>query len=327
MTLLVVLEHDQGAWVDANDQAMTAARQLATVMDADVHVLLIGEHARHLTGRAAAGGADVVHLATDPVLTDFGPEAYGQTVAELLATAHPAAVLAIGTDRGNEVMAQAAARADLPFVSNCLSVEPAADQWSMTRVQWGGSLIEVATLNTGTKLLTYSHHAVPAESADTPGAGTVIDFSPQLDPDLARTVVVQRQSPIEAGGASLATAKVVVSGGRGVGSADGFVIIEELAELLGGSVGCSRAATNLGWRSHSDQVGQTGTRIAPEIYIACGISGAIQHWVGAMGSKRILAINTDPEANMVLKADYAVVADLHAVVPAITAEIKRRRGV
>ena len=127
-------------------------------------------------------------------------------------------------------------------------------------------------------------------------------------------------------GTTLSTAAVVVSGGRGVGSAEGFEPLEQLASLLSGKVGCSRAVTNNGWRSHADQVGQTGTRIAPDIYIACGISGAIQHWVGAMASKNILAINTDPEANMVTKAGYAVIADLHEVVPAVIAEIERRRG-
>ena len=127
-------------------------------------------------------------------------------------------------------------------------------------------------------------------------------------------------------GTTLSTAAVVVSGGRGVGSTEGFEPLEQLAGLLSGKVGCSRAVTNNGWRSHADQVGQTGTRIAPDIYIACGISGAIQHWVGAMASKNILAINTDPEANMVTKAGYAVIADLHEVIPAVIAEIERRRG-
>ena len=119
------------------------------------------------------------------------------------------------------------------------------------------------------------------------------------------------------GGLTLATAPVVVGGGRGVGSAEGFEVLEELAAKLGGVVGCSRAVTNNGWRPHSDQVGQTGTRIAPQLYIACGISGAIQHWVGAKGAKKILAINTDPQANMVVKADYAVIGDLFEIVPAI----------
>ena len=127
-------------------------------------------------------------------------------------------------------------------------------------------------------------------------------------------------------GITLTTAPVVVGGGRGVGSAEGFASLEELAEEIGGVVGCSRAVTNNGWRPHSDQVGQTGTRIAPEIYIASGISGAIQHWVGAMAAKNILAINTDPEANMVTKAGYAVLGDLHEVIPAITAELRNRRN-
>jgi electron transfer flavoprotein alpha subunit len=111
-----------------------------------------------------------------------------------------------------------------------------------------------------------------------------------------------------------------------VGSPEGFAVLEELATLLGGAVGGSRVATNLGWRPHADQIGQTGTRIAPDLYIACGISGAIQHWVGCKGAKRILAINTDAEAPMVTKADYAVIGDLHETLPAVIAEIKKLKG-
>ena len=152
----------------------------------------------------------------------------------------------------------------------------------------------------------------------------IVEFEPDLDPQLTRTLVVDRV--VRTHGITLTTAPVVVGGGRGVGSAEGFASLEELAEEIGGVVGCSRAVTNNGWRPHSDQVGQTGTRIAPEIYIASGISGAIQHWVGAMAAKNILAINTDPEANMVTKAGYAVLGDLHEVIPAITAEIRNRRS-
>ena len=128
------------------------------------------------------------------------------------------------------------------------------------------------------------------------------------------------------GGVSLRDAKVVVSGGRGVGSAEGFAIIEELAGLLGGAVGCSRVVTSAGWRPHTDQVGQTGTKISADLYIACGISGATQHIAGAKGAKKILAINTDPEAPILARADYAVIGDLHEVVPAISAELRRVRG-
>ena len=124
----------------------------------------------------------------------------------------------------------------------------------------------------------------------------------------------------------VALEQVVVGGGRGVGSAEAFGVLEELAGLLGGVVGCSRVVTNNVWRQHRDQVGQTGTRIAPTVYLACGISGAIQHWVGAMAAKNIIAVNLDPDANMVAKAGFAVIGDLHEVVPAISAEIRRRKG-
>jgi electron transfer flavoprotein alpha subunit len=165
---------------------------------------------------------------------------------------------------------------------------------------------------------------VEATSADVPGAAATEVFAPQLgDADLATRIV---ERAVTAEGVTLATAPVVVSGGRGVGGEDGFAILEELAGLLGGVVGCSRVVTNNGWRPHSDQVGQTGTVVAPDLYIACGISGAIQHWVGMMASKTVLAINTDAEAPMVTKADYAVVGDLHEVIPAVVEELERRRG-
>ena len=128
------------------------------------------------------------------------------------------------------------------------------------------------------------------------------------------------------GGLSLAEAPVVVSGGRGVGSAEGFAPIEELAELLGGVVGCSRAVTSAGWRPHTDQVGQTGTKISPDLYIPCGISGATQHMAGCKGAKKILAINSDPEASILASADYAVLGDVAEIVPAISAELRRVRA-
>ena len=210
------------------------------------------------------------------------------------------------------------------MVANCIEFA-AGDTFDVTRVRWGGSLLEEATVDASPVLFTVAHHAVDGRPADSPGAAEPRPFEPVLDPSLARSVVADRVERVA--GITLSTAPVVVGGGRGVGSADGFAPLQELADLLGGVVGCSRAVTNNGWRNHTDQVGQTGTRIAPDIYFACGISGAIQHWVGAMASKNILAINTDPNANMVTKAGYAVIGDLHEVVPAISAEIRRRRGI
>jgi electron transfer flavoprotein alpha subunit len=163
-------------------------------------------------------------------------------------------------------------------------------------------------------------YAVPAAASEAP----VTEFAPELGPEAARTRIVDRVQG--ALGITLTTAPVVVSGGRGVGSEEGFAAIEELAELLGAAVGCSRVVTNQGWRPHADQVGQTGKRVAPDLYIACGISGAIQHWVGMQAAKHVLAINTDPDAPMVTKADYAVIGDLHEIVPAIVEELRRRRA-
>jgi electron transfer flavoprotein alpha subunit len=317
MTTLVIVEHDRGILNSSSLEALAAARTLGDAVEA----ITIGVAADGLVGELAAHGATTVRQVHHDLLSDYGPEAWGDVVAQAVRTLHPAVVLACGTDRGNEVMAQAAARLDLPMVANVLSIE-VGDPWTITRVRWGGSLLEQCTLVATTKLITVSHHAF--EAAEAPAAGTVATLPVELDPLLARTVVTERVE--RAAGVTLATAPFVVGGGRGVGSAEAFAPLEELAATLGGVVGCSRAVTNNGWRNHTDQVGQTGTRIAPDLYIACGISGAIQHWVGAMASKKILAINTDSEANMVTKADYAVIGDLHKVVPAITEEIRRRRS-
>jgi electron transfer flavoprotein alpha subunit len=318
MTVLVVVEHDRGTMAPATLEAIAAARTLGE----DVHAITIGQAADGLVDQLGAHGVSLVVQAHHPVLTDYGPEAWGETVAQLVQRYSPTAVLATGTDRGNEVMAHVAAILDAPMVANCTSLAPGGESWDVVRVRWGGSLLERCQLTAPVKLVTVSHHTF--EATEAPVAIATEAMEPQLDAWHTRTVVADRVE--RAAGVTLATAPVVVGGGRGVGSPEGFAPLEELAALLGGVVGCSRAVTNNGWRNHTDQVGQTGTRIAPDIYFACGISGAIQHWVGAMASKTILAINTDPEANMVTKADYAVIGDLHQVVPAISAEIRRRRG-
>ena len=320
--LLVVLEHDHGELAEAAREALTFGRSLAEKMDEDLEAALIGADDEALVTEAGSYGAEVVHTCVHGVLSDYGPDAYGAAVAQMVTELEPSAVLACGSDRGNEVMAQAAARLDAPFVANCVDVAPGYP-WTVTRVQWGGSLLEDSSLEADVALLTCGLHAVAAQPGDSVDASAET-FDADLDDSHRITVVKDRT--VQEAGVTLPTAPVVCGGGRGVGSAEGFAQLEELAELLGGRVGCSRAVTNLGWRPHSDQVGQTGTRIAPEIYIASGISGAIQHWVGAMASKHILAINIDREANMVVKADWAVIADLHEVIPAITAEIRRRKG-
>ena len=323
MSLLVLCDHDRGTLAEASLEALTFGRDLAGRLDVSWGAVLIGSGADQAVGHLAAYGVGTVHLATHELLTDYGPEAWGETLTQLTRSTGATAVMACGTDRGNEVIAHVAARLDEPFVANCTNITP-GDTWTMTRVQWGGSLLEDATLDAGHRLVTVAHHAVEATPTETPADGALVQFTPDLVAEAARTVVKDRVVLTQ--GITLATSPVVVGGGRGVGSEDGFAQLEDLAGALGGVVGCSRAVTNNGWRPHSDQVGQTGTRIAPDIYIAAGISGAIQHWVGAMAAKNILAVNTDGEANMVAKAGYAVIGDLHKVLPAITEEIVLRRG-
>lgn len=269
---------------------------------------------------ARALGEDVT-----PVMIDhrspYAPAAWGQTLVDLAGERSATAVVGPGTERGNEVLAHVAARLDQPLAANCTSVTPGAPA-TVTRVRWGGSLLEEAVIDGAPLLLTAAPHAVPA--AETGDVEIVAVNAAVWDADGAVHVVEQVAAATS--GVSLAEADVVVSGGRGVGSAEGFAPLEELAELIGGAVGCSRAVTSAGWRPHSDQVGQTGTKVSPEIYIACGISGATQHMAGCRGAKRLLAINPDGDASIFANADYAIIGDLHEVVPAISAEIRKVRG-
>jgi electron transfer flavoprotein alpha subunit len=219
-----------------------------------------------------------------------------------------------GSDRGNEVLAHVAAQLDLPFAANVTDVR--GDE--VTRIRWGGTLLEDARIHAPAKLMTAAPFAFAASARP--------DAVETLQPELGDAVrVVERVEPDTGGKVSLADAKVVVSGGRGVGSAEGFAILEELAALLEGAVGCSRVVTSAGWRPHTDQVGQTGTKVSPDLYIACGISGATQHIAGCKGAKKLLAINDDPEATIFTHADYAVIGNLHEIVPAITAELRKVR--
>jgi electron transfer flavoprotein alpha subunit len=244
-----------------------------------------------------------------------GPYAPSAWARAIVAAAGGDDVVGPGSDRGNEVLAHVAAQLDLPFAANVTDVR--GDE--VTRIRWGGTLLEEARIHSGRRLLTAAPFAFAA-SADAPEAEVL---TPELDGAVA---VVDHVAPDTGGKVSLADAKVVVSGGRGVGSAEGFAILEELAALLDAAVGCSRVVTSAGWRPHTDQVGQTGTKVSPDLYIACGISGATQHIAGCKGAKKLLAINADPEATIFTHADYAVIGDLHEVVPAITAELRKVRS-
>ena len=285
-------------------EALTFAARLG-----DAEALVFGE--ADVEGYVARARR-VVHDRLD----EYAPEAWAQAIVELA----PEIVVAPGTDRGHEVLARVAARLGVPLAANVVEARVDGDALQLTRQRWGGSLLEEARLTAAPMLLTVAPHAVESRPAGM--TTTVEEFMPTLADEHFLVRVARREEP-SSGTVRLDTARVVVGGGRGVGSKEGFELLEELAKLLGGAVGGSRVVTNLGWRPHSDQVGQTGARIAPDLYIACGISGAIQHIVGCKGAKRLLVINKDQSAPIVARADWAVIGDLHEIVAAIVAELRK----
>ena len=309
MSVLVLVEPGE----ELSLQAISLARDLG----GPLHALAIGDPGTEL----GAYGVETLHSVQDDRLASFAPAAWAACLDQLIERVKPNAVVAAGTNRGNEVLGHLAARRDLPFSANTIAV---GDDGTLTRVRWGGSLLEEARINADLKLLSVAPHMVEASTVNG-GTAKVETLEPELsEADLVVRVAGREETP--SAGISLEEAKVVVSGGRGVGSAEGFVMLEELAGLLNAAVGCSRVVTMAGWRPHTDQVGQTGTKVAPDLYIACGISGATQHIAGCKGAKKILAINNDPEAAILANADYAVIGDLAEVVPAITAELRKAQG-
>jgi electron transfer flavoprotein alpha subunit len=343
LNVFCLVEADDGAVVEASLRALTLARGLAAGGDGLAAVVFSDLPAAEL----AAYGVTEVHVVAG--IDGYAPQAWARALAGLLAAqpgslpspsdpncaieygaATPIAqssprhvVVAAGTDRGNEVLAHLGAITGLPMAANCVAASRAAEgAVEIVRQRWAGLLLEEAVLDAPVALLTTATDAFAAEPAGVPGDPVVHLVSPSLaEGDLA---VRAAEASLGSGGASLATARVVVGGGRGVGSAGGFAPLEELASLLGGVVGVSRVVTSEGWRPHTQQVGQTGTKITPELYLACGISGAIQHIAGCSGAKHIIAINTDPGAPMMARADYAVIGDLHEVIPALITALRAR---
>jgi electron transfer flavoprotein alpha subunit len=305
-------------------EALTLARTLAADLGSALEVVLVADAgaARQAAAALAGRGVTAALVVDEERLTTDHPDGWAAAVAQAAEARGAAAVVGPGTERGNELLARAAIRLDVPLAANCLTVA-AGERYRLTRQRWAGSLIEECWLDARVAVLSVAPNTIPIGQPDATPAPSVASVPVTLsDADLA-VHVTGREAP-ERGKISLGDAKVVVGGGRGVGSGDGFAELEELAGLLGGAVGGSRVVTSAGWRPHSDQIGQTGLRIAPDIYIACGISGAIQHIVGCRSAKHILAINSDAEAPIMGVADYAVIGDLHAIVPAISAEIRRR---
>ena len=351
MTVLGVLETEPGGGAaDASLRALAVAGALAASAGEDLAAAWFGPvGAVDRGGLAAAGVARGWAIGPDE-LAGYAPLAWARALAGLASAgssgsaAGPpggggpvSAVVAAATDHGNEVLAHLGAITGLPMAANCVSAtRTGPGECRLVRQRWAGSLLEDAVLEAPLALLTVATDAVEAPVAGGQDDGGQDDGRPadagigveRYEPELADGDLLVRavESQQRRSGVSLASARVVVGGGRGVGGPEGFAALEELAGLLGAAVGVSRVVTSEGWRPHRQQVGQTGTKITPELYLACGISGAIQHMAGCQGAKTIVAINTDAGAPIVAKADYAVIGDLHEVIPALLAALRERQA-
>ncbi len=319
MTVLCLVELDGADPADVSLRALTLARTLG---DSSIGAVVFADSASTPVSALTDYGVTDAYVIEPGTLEGYAPQAWGRVLAGLAAETGATAVLAAGTDRGNEVLAHLGAITGLPMAANCTVVTPDGGRTHrIVRHRWAGLLLEHAVMEAPVALFTVATDAV----APVPVVAAALQVHVHK-PELAEADLVVRaaESAGRPGGVSLATARVVVGGGRGVGGADGFAALEELAELLGGVVGVSRVVTSEGWRPHRQQVGQTGTKIAPELYLACGISGAIQHIAGCAGAKHIIAINTDPNAAILAHADYAIIGDLHQVIPALVAALRAR---
>ena len=323
--ILVFVETAAEGATEVSLETVTFARSLAERTGGPVHAVVVGALPEKLADELGAYGVAEVHHATGDAFSAYAGAAWAAAVQSVAAETAADAVLAAGTPRGMEVLAHLGARLDVAMAANVVGIG-ATDPLVVTRQVQGGAVLEEMRLPDRPAVLTVAGHAVEATAAATPGDAVVREHSPEVAAAdlLARVVSTEPAGPDESG--ALTSARVVVGAGRGAGGVDGFDGVIELAELLDGALGVSRVVTSLGWRPHHEQIGQTGSRIAPEVYIPCGISGAIQHWAGCSSSKTILAVNTDENAPMVTKATYAVIGDMAEVVPAINAEIRKRRS-
>ena len=317
--VLVLVESDEQGAIEVSQETLTFAR----AFDGELHAVVVGDGPPGLLEQLGTYGVEAVHHADGDPFTSYAAAAWAAAV--VTASSDASVVMAAGTPRGNEVLAHVAVRLGVAMAANVVAVD-SLDPLVVSRQVLGGAAMEELPLSDAVAVLTVAGHACEAQPA---GSGTSpavvpLDVAVSADDLRARVVRTEPGEPDESG--SLKSARVVVGAGRGAGSADGFKDLLELADLLDGSLGVSRVVTSLGWRPHHEQVGQTGSRVTPDLYLACGISGAIQHWAGMSSSKTIIAVNNDPDAPMVTKAHYAVIGDLHEIVPAINDELRRRRG-
>jgi electron transfer flavoprotein alpha subunit len=313
--VLVLVEHLDSSVKKVTSELLTLARSLGEPSAVWVGGGLDDAAATTL----AEFGATTIYVADSADLSEFSVAPKSELLAQLVAEKNPAAVLVASNAEGKEVAGRLAVKTNSGVITDAVAVDAG---FIATQSVFGGSTVVHSKVTKGTPIITVRPNSVAPEASA--GAGTKVAVSVSLSESAKKAKVTGRTVAAKGGRPELAEAAIVVSGGRGVGAAEGFGVIESLADSLGAAVGASRAATDAGWYPHQFQVGQTGKTVSPQLYIANGISGAIQHRAGMQTSKTIVVVNKDAEAPMFELADYGVVGDLFAVVPQLTEEIKKR---
>ena len=317
--VLAIAEQIDGVFRKASFEAVSEAKRIAQGMGAKLTALVMGSGVEDAAKKLASYGADEIVVADDPALKEFLVDLCTDVAAQVVEAKKPSVIVVAATSLGKDLCAKLSARLDAALATDCVAIDANADQFKVTRPMYGGKVLAEVVLEGSPKIAAIRPNAMGAtESA---GEGVIEKFSAELKQGGLTFV----EKTMETGKVELTEADIVVSGGRGMGG-DDFSLVEKLASLLGGATGASRSAVDEGWRPHSDQVGQTGKVVSPNLYIACGISGAIQHLAGMSSSKVIVAINKDPEAPIFSKADYGVEGDLFEVLPALIEEIEKIKG-
>jgi electron transfer flavoprotein alpha subunit len=317
--ILVLAAHDGESVKKVTLELLTLARRFG-----EPAAVWLGSGAEAARERLAEYGAAKVYVAGGDDMTDYVAAPAAEVLAALVAQASPAAVLVPSTAEGKEVAGRLAVKIGSGVLTD--TVDLADDGGTPVAEQsiFGGAIIVKSKVTTGIPIVAVRPNAVPPQAS--PGAAALEEVSVVLSDAAKGAHTTERVAQERSERPELTEASIVVSGGRGVGNAENFALIEGLADRLGAAVGASRAATDAGWYPHQFQVGQTGKTVSPQLYLAVGISGAIQHRAGMQTSKTIMVINKDPEAPIFELADFGVVGDLFKVVPQLTEEITRRQG-
>jgi electron transfer flavoprotein alpha subunit len=320
-SIWVYLESKGGMLSKGSLESLGEAKRLAGAAGQGVTGLLIGGGARSAAEQAGRFGADRVVLADDPAWTDFNPEVHLHLAIRALTGSDAALLLMPVSTHTRELSARLAAQLGVGLAVDCTRIAREGEELLFTRPIYAGRAYETVVLTGQPAIATLRANNFAALPENSAGSAAIELLPEKMDGAALRTVV-KAAVAAAAGKVPLQEATIIVSGGRGMKGPENYKILEELAEVLGAAVGASRAAVDAGWRPHSDQVGQTGKTVSPVLYIACGISGAMQHLAGMSSSRYIVAINKDPEAPIFKVADYGIVGDLFQVVPLLTEEFK-----